>query len=169
MFFKLKRPILFPVTYQCNLNCFYCSEKDKRNIVIDIDKSLDLISKNDNDWVYITGGEPLLIPNLKDVCKRLKDMGKKVGLTTNGTINDFSYIDYVDRVGVSIDGDEYITDKFRGQGTYSKALKYLEELTKYSIETVIMATTNERNEFQERYLEELGEKLGITYLQVTLC
>lgn len=163
------KPILFPITYQCNLNCSYCSEKEKRDKVVDIEKGIELIEKNDNDWVYITGGEPLTVKNIVDVVRRLKKAGKKVGLTTNGTIHKFEVLKYLDRIGVSIDGDEEFTGKNRGKGTYKKAVKFLKEATKYPIETVIMATFMERNLEQENYLEKLGDDLGVTYFQITLC
>lgn len=165
----MNKPILFPITYQCNLNCIYCSEKNKRNINIDILKSIELIKHNNNEWVYITGGEPLLIDNITEICKELKSTGKKVGLTTNGTLHNFNVLNEIDRIGISIDGDEQFTDNNRGIGTYQKALTYLKKASLYPIETVIMSTMIERNKIQENFLENLGNNLNITYLQVTLC
>jgi MoaA/NifB/PqqE/SkfB family radical SAM enzyme len=163
----MTRPVLFPITYQCNLDCVYCSEKHKKGLNIDIEKSIETILKKDNDWVFITGGEPLLVPNIVDICKRLKAARKKVGLTTNGTIHRFEVLNHIDRIGVSLDGDEDRTDRNRGKGTFSKAIAFLEEAVK--IETVIMATTEKRLPEQEKFLEDLGERLGVKYLQVTLC
>ena len=59
--------LIFPITYQCNLNCFYCSEKNKKHITVNIEKGIELISKNINEWIYITGGEPLLVSNIVDM------------------------------------------------------------------------------------------------------
>lgn len=160
-------PILFPVTYQCNLDCVYCNEKGKE--LVDIEKGTELISKSKEEWVYITGGEPLLVPNIELVCDRLRKAGKKVGLTTNGTIHNFNIFSHVDRVGISLDGDEETTDKNRGIGTYKKAVIFLTEAVKHHIETVIMATVIERDMVQEKYLEDLGDKFGVTYFQETVC
>ena len=161
--------LIFPITYQCNLNCFYCSEKNKKHITVNIEKGIELISKNINEWIYITGGEPLLVSNIVDICRRLKLVGKKIGLTTNATIHNFDILNEVDRIGISIDGDEITTDRNRGNGTYKRAVEFLNIAVTYPIETVIMATMKERNELQEKYLENLGEKLNANYLQVTLC
>jgi MoaA/NifB/PqqE/SkfB family radical SAM enzyme len=162
-------PILFPITYQCNLDCTYCSEKSKRKDIVDVEKGIELITKRNNDWVFITGGEPLTVPNIVEICQKLKKSGKKVGLTTNGTIHKFEILNVIDRIGVSIDGDEEFTDKNRGKGTYKKALNFLKEASKYSCEKVIMTTVLERDEKQEKHLEELCDKYKVDYFQITLC
>ena len=161
-------PIIFPITYNCNLNCSYCSEK--RTEAVDIEKGLILILASKEEWVYITGGEPLLVPELQSVCMRLREKGKKIGLCTNGTIHDFHILDYIDRIGVSIDGNETLTDGNRGKGTYKKAVEFLETAVTYpNLETVIMCTVLERNIMQEAHLEALGKRLGVTYFQETMC
>jgi MoaA/NifB/PqqE/SkfB family radical SAM enzyme len=164
---RAKNPILFPITFQCNLDCVYCHEKRKKSKIVDTEKAVELICNGDNDWVYITGGEPLLVPNIIDICKRLKSAGKMIGLTTNGTQHKFEILNEIDRIGVSLDGDEKYTNENRGEGTYQKAVQFLTEAVKYPIETVIMATFDEPNEKQQKHLEDLGNKLGVTYLQET--
>lgn len=165
----LHRPVLFPVTYACNLDCVYCSEKSKKGATVDIQAGIDCIVKSNYDLIYITGGEPLLVPNIVDICKELKEAGKKVGLATNGTIHQFEVLNFLDRIGVSLDGDEDRTDSNRGTGVFREAVEFLRVAVKYPVETVIMATMDRRIEEQELFLERLGDQLGVDYLQVTLC
>jgi MoaA/NifB/PqqE/SkfB family radical SAM enzyme len=166
---------LFYVTYQCNLDCVYCTfakdnlDSNLKTASLDVSEGVKAIIKGGYDWVFITGGEPLLVSNIVDICKAFKNAGLKVGLTTNGTIEYYKVLEVIDRLGVSIDGDEAYTDKARGKGTYQKAVKYLTEATKYPVEIVIMATMPDHNDAQVKHLSELGEQLGIEHLQVTLC
>ena len=68
--------------------------------------------------LILSGGEPLLRPDIFDISRRAKDMGFYVGLSTNGTLIDESNIDRIaavgyDYVGISIDGLKATHDRFR--------------------------------------------------------
>ena len=92
----------------CNLRCPFCHNAD---LVLtagegDIDESevLGYLKKRVGilDGVCITGGEPLLQKDLEDFIKKIKDLGYKVKLDTNGTFPDklshllsLSLLDYV--------------------------------------------------------------------------
>ncbi|MDO8640892.1 MAG: radical SAM protein [Nitrosarchaeum sp.] len=155
-------PILFPITYKCNLSCSYCTVRNSRKEP-NIRECLQKIAKSNNDWVFVTGGEPLLLDNIIDVCLKLKIMGKKIGLTTNGTIFDkFDIIKNIDRIGVSIDGSKELTDRYRGKGTFDKAMFFLLQCVG-KVETVIMATVKEKNED----IIKIAKDINVDYLQVT--
>ncbi len=76
----------------CNLRCPFCHNA---SLVTDIDGEteikasyiLDFLSKRHGllDGVAITGGEPLLQPDIEDFIKSIKGMGFAVKLDTNGT------------------------------------------------------------------------------------
>lgn len=123
--------ILFPVTWQCNLTCKFCCSRN-RNADINIKDCLNLIrsKKNEVEWVYITGGEPFLLgSNLINICEQLQSDGFKVGVTTNGTIDPLDIFDHIDRLGVSIDGDENYHDAYRGKGVFKKAVTLIKKLS----------------------------------------
>ena len=68
--------------------------------------------------LILSGGEPLLRPDIFDISRRAKDMGFYVGLSSNGTLIDADNIDAIadvgyDYVGVSIDGNQKTHDQFR--------------------------------------------------------
>lgn len=68
--------------------------------------------------LILSGGEPLLHPDIFNISETAKDMGFYVGLSTNGTrinernINAIAKINY-DYVGISIDGMRETHDHFR--------------------------------------------------------
>jgi pyruvate formate lyase activating enzyme len=76
-------------TKGCNMNCPYCHNKDLCTVQDMVDNN-DIISHlvkrlGTIQGVVISGGEPTIQPRLKDNCKKIKSMGFKVKLDTNGT------------------------------------------------------------------------------------
>ena len=68
--------------------------------------------------LILSGGEPLLRPDIYRIGRYAKDNGFYTGLSTNGTLIDESHIDPLletgfDYVGISIDGIGETHDKFR--------------------------------------------------------
>ena len=76
-------------TKGCNMNCPYCHNKDLCSITnkVDNDEIISHLTKRVGkiQGVVISGGEPTLQPRLKYNCKKIKSMGFKVKLDTNGT------------------------------------------------------------------------------------
>lgn len=159
--------VLFPITYQCNLNCAFCCTKGLRGVSIDIDKSIQTTKANKDkiDWVYVTGGEPFLVDSLFEVCQDLRDYGFKVGVTTNGTIYRPEIANYVDRVGISLDGPKEYHDRYRGEGTFDKAVS-LFHAVKGKCETVIMSVAFKDNLEELKKLKLVVESLDSTYWQI---
>lgn len=78
-------------TYGCNLRCPFCHNAllvtEESYGGIDTDEVLSFLSKRKGmlEGVCVTGGEPLLQPDIEDFLKAIKDMGFSVKLDTNGT------------------------------------------------------------------------------------
>jgi MoaA/NifB/PqqE/SkfB family radical SAM enzyme len=157
--------ILFPITYECNLSCKFCIAKNSK--IIDIEASVEALNfkKGEVEWVYITGGEPFLIQDLAVVCDRIKAMGFKVGVTTNGTIFRPEIADHVDRFGISFDGDKEYHDAYRGEGVFDKAVE-LFHAVKGKCETVIMSVAFKENQEALKRLEPIIEQMDPTYWQI---
>ncbi|MBQ9997703.1 MAG: anaerobic ribonucleoside-triphosphate reductase activating protein [Clostridia bacterium] len=95
-------------THGCNFRCPFCHnsslvggparEEISENEVVDFLKS----RKNILDGVVVSGGEPLLHPDIAEFLKKVKELGYKVKIDTNGTkpemlkklVND-GLVDYV--------------------------------------------------------------------------
>lgn len=77
-------------TAGCNMNCWYCHNHNLINEQkgeIDEQYVLDFLVERKNflDGVVVTGGEPTLQPDLENFITKIKQMGLKVKLDTNGT------------------------------------------------------------------------------------
>ena len=74
----------------CNFRCPFCHNSSLAladGNELDIDDIFSFLEKRKGvlDGVCISGGEPTLHPDLEDFVKKIKDMGYKVKLDTNGT------------------------------------------------------------------------------------
>lgn len=158
--------ILFPVTYKCNLSCKFCCAKSTAEV--DTDRCLDTIKDKAKEvpWVYVTGGEPFILGDkLFDIVDKLKGYGFKTGVTTNGTFFVPEIAEHIDRLGVSLDGDEEYHDAYRGAGVFKSAVKLL-EATKGKCETVVMSVVFKGNEEALKKLKPVVEKIDPTYWQL---
>ena len=78
-------------TYGCNLRCPFCHNAllvtEESEGGIDAEEVLSFLSKRKGmlEGVCVTGGEPLLQPDIEDFLKAIKGMGFMVKLDTNGT------------------------------------------------------------------------------------
>ena len=77
-------------TCGCNMNCWYCHNQNllkPHEKGFDIEEIMEYLRSRKGflDGVVISGGEPTLHPDLKDLIIRLRDEGFKIKLDTNGT------------------------------------------------------------------------------------
>ena len=78
----------------CNLRCPFCHNAGLVRTPLAeancADEVLDYLQKRRGilDGVCITGGEPLLQPDLADFLRKIKDMGYAIKLDTNGSLPD---------------------------------------------------------------------------------
>lgn len=78
-------------TFGCNLNCWFCHNRQiiEGEEIENFDESeiLDFLKTRVGilDAVVVSGGEPTLCQGLEDFIRRVKAMGFKVKLDTNGT------------------------------------------------------------------------------------
>src|SRR5210317_995755 len=116
--------VIWNLIRRCNLTCKHCY-----SISADIDFKGELNTEEvftvmDDlkgfgvPVLILSGGEPLLRPDIFSISQRAKDMGFYVGLSTNGTLIDQHNIDAIagigyDYVGISIDGTQKTHDEFR--------------------------------------------------------
>ena len=79
--------------YGCNLRCPYCHNASLVSLPPESfseDEVLSYLKKRSGilDGVCISGGEPLLQPDIGDFIGKIRDMGYKIKLDTNGTKPD---------------------------------------------------------------------------------
>ncbi len=117
--------------------------------------------------LILSGGEPLLRPDIFEISRRAKQMGFYVGLSTNGVLisepvmEDLTDTGY-DYVGISLDGIGEIHDRFRGmEGAYEKSLNALRLCRDHGIKAGLRFTMTEDNAHQFEDMLKLADDEGI--------
>ncbi len=116
--------VIWNLIRRCNLTCKHCysisADKDFPGELTteEIFTVMDDLKRFRVPVLILSGGEPLLRPDIFDIAKRAKGMGFYVGLSSNGTLIDQNNIDRIaecdfNYVGVSLDGLRETHDKFR--------------------------------------------------------
>jgi MoaA/NifB/PqqE/SkfB family radical SAM enzyme len=113
-FTLLPRLAVYYVTMQCNLNCVYCEDfGSRRNHLVtptptveDARRILKVI-RSGVDRLWLTGGEPLMVPHLADLLAYARNDLKfrEISLITNGTLlsQNIKVLPHLDRLIISLD------------------------------------------------------------------
>ena len=129
--------VIWNLIRRCNLTCKHCyATAADRDFPGELDtQQVYEVMDNLHDFgvpvLILSGGEPLMRPDIFDISRRAKDRGFYVGLSSNGTLIDRNNIDDIvsigyDYVGISIDGMRETHDNFRRkQGSFEQALNGL--------------------------------------------
>ena len=83
-------PSVFIRTAGCNLRCVWCDTPytswQPAGAAWSIRTILAEIQKHPTEFVVVTGGEPLLAPEIEALCRELKESGRHITIETAGTI-----------------------------------------------------------------------------------
>ncbi len=133
---RARRPIVvWNITRTCNLRCVHCyadshAEKYAGELTWEqICNVIDDLAAYKVNALLLSGGEPLLHPQLPQILERATEKGLKVTISTNGTriTPEFARLFKklgVAYVGISLDGIGAVHDKFRGvQGAFDGAIR----------------------------------------------
>ena len=88
---------------RCNLACTYCNEFDDFSKPVPIEemyRRVDKLGALGTSVVTISGGEPLMHPELDDVIRRIRANGMVAGLITNGYLLVAERIQRLNRAGL---------------------------------------------------------------------
>src|SRR5512141_650492 len=108
------RLTVYYVTMQCNLNCTYCEDFGSRrnhqvtqNPTLENAKRILKIIRSGVDRLWLTGGEPLMHPQLLDLLMYARNDLKfrQISLITNGTLlsRNLNILPMLDRLIISLD------------------------------------------------------------------
>jgi MoaA/NifB/PqqE/SkfB family radical SAM enzyme len=113
---------------RCNLACTYCNEYDDFSKPVPRDemfRRIDRLGAMGTAIVTISGGEPLLHPELDDVIGRIRHNGIMAGMITNGYLLTADRIQKLNRAGL-----EYLQisiDNAKPDEVSKKSLKVLDQ------------------------------------------
>jgi len=175
--------IQWHITNLCNLHCEHCYQDDfsKKN---DLDWSgLKKVSDNllttMKEWdktvcIHLTGGEPLLKPELVPLVSYLDRQlaVEELGIITNGLLVDddmvrkLSDFPKLKKIKISMDGaNAEMNDSIRSKGVFQRVMQNLPLIKKEKkFEIIFMLTVMKKNFKNLPFLLKLSQELGINGL-----
>ncbi len=149
--------VIWNLTRRCNLTCKHCYSVSTNSPFLgelnteEIYSVMDDLKKFRVQVLVLSGGEPLLRPDIFNIAKHAKAMGFYVGLSSNGTLIDEHNIDRIaecdfNYIGISLDGIGATHDRFRQhKGAFDASLKGIRLCRSLGLKTGVRYTMTEDN------------------------
>lgn len=167
------RLIAWEVTRACNLSCRHCRAEAITEALPDqlsLAEAVDLVGefkKTGNPIIILTGGEPLLRPDIFELIAEIKRHGLKCVMAPNGTLINAGLAQKIQKSGVercsiSLDASTAKAhDSFRGvEGAFAQALQGIQHLKNAGMEFQINTTVTKENLGSFKKIFQLAEELG---------
>ena len=166
--------VIWNLVRRCNLLCKHCY-----SISGDVDfpgelttaevfRVLDDLKAARVPAIILSGGEPLLRPDIYAIADRAKALGFSVSLSSNGALIDDAHADRIasagfDYVGVSLDGIGAVHDRFRGRpGSFDASIAGIRRLGARGIKVGLRFTMTTDNQESFPPLLDLMRAEGAT-------
>ncbi|HEY3432149.1 MAG TPA: heme d1 biosynthesis radical SAM protein NirJ [Rhodocyclaceae bacterium] len=165
--------VIWNLIRRCNLTCRHCysisADTDfKGELSTDeVFKVMDDLKAFKVPVLILSGGEPLLRPDIFDIARRSKAMGFYTALSSNGTLIDERNIDAIadigfDYVGISLDGIKGTHDRFRRkEGAFVASLAGMRLCRDRGLKVGVRYTMTEENAHDLDPLLQLVRDEGI--------
>jgi len=167
------RLVYWEITKRCNLRCAHCravpqecASPDELTLA-DGFRLIDALRECGRMVLVLTGGEPLLRPDVFDLAAYGAWRGLTMALATNGTlitpqvawqIRDAGF----QRTSISLDGpDAYTHDRFRRvPGAFDRAIEGLRHLKELGLSVQVNTTVTAHDRERLGEIHEMVRKLG---------
>lgn len=165
--------VIWNLVRRCNLACRHCysisADRDFPGELstAEVYRVMDDLRAFGVPVLILSGGEPLLRPDIFVIARRAKELGFYVGLSSNGTLIDERTVGAVqavgfDYVGISLDGMGETHDRFRRMaGAFNRSLAALRLCRDRGMKVGIRFTLTQENAADLPALLRLMEEEGI--------
>ena len=161
----------------CNMNCDMCyvrlspSEMEAQGKLRSLDEWLEIAEEMRDAgtlFLLLTGGEPLLYSEFKQLYLDLKDMGFVITINTNGTLIDESWADFFGehkprRINITLYGadDQAYRELCHYPGGFDKVMYAVKLLKEREVDVKLSSSLTRANQNDMARIIDLGEELGI--------
>jgi radical SAM protein with 4Fe4S-binding SPASM domain len=172
--------IQWHLTENCNLSCRHCYQGERSTdemplseIKRTIAEAADMVTAWSDEYgldfsrsMTITGGEPLLRPDIFVILDEVRKQGFDCTLLTNGTLISLDVAARLASMGlagvqVSIEGPEEVHDSIRGRGSFAASASGIEYLVDGGVTVTINATISSLNASSMRHIIAFGSHIGV--------
>jgi heme b synthase len=168
--------IAWEITRRCNLNCVHCRSSSGLEAkghpdftLVEARRVLDDIASYAKPVVVLSGGEPLLRPDVFEIAQYGTDLGLRMCLATNGTLVTQEICTKIKAAGIkmvslSLDGaSAEVHDNFRNQpGAFAGTLNAAKLFKENGISFLINSSFTKRNQDEIPKIYRLAKELGAT-------
>lgn len=161
------------VTARCNLDCAFCPTHSREATSAGPVDLVDALANLGADALGLTGGEPLLHPQLEATIARAVTRGIFVHLNTNATLIDAARAAAlletgIGSINVSLDGgSKRVHDAERGEGAFDRAAEGVANLLAARRQLGaatglrLVMTLGDRNASSVEDFLDLGQRMGV--------
>lgn len=162
------------VTYRCNARCSMCSRykapsKPEEEISVETIRKLP-----DMYFTNITGGEPFIRTDLKEIVYELYKKSERIVISTNGFFTD-RIVDLAKEfpqigIRISIEGLETVNNEIRGlENGFQRGYQTLKQLVKMGMSDVGFGmTVQDRNASDLLPLYQLSDEMNMEFATASL-
>jgi len=165
------------VTYRCNLRCRHCYVDDDLKVgkrpelaAQEWREVLDQLAAAGTLHLLVTGGEPLLRPDLPQILEAAAERGFFVALLTNGTLLSAEWVArlrdlHPHFVGTSLYGATPNTHDMvtRQRGSFGRTIGAVRSLLDAGLTVVVQATMMAGNVGEVATMRSLAEEMGAIF------
>lgn len=176
------RLVFWETTAGCNLRCIHCRRIEVADQLTPQDLTtaeaftmIDQLAAVGSPVFVLSGGEPLMRPDIFEIARYATDAGLPVALATNGTLIDEAMAarikeSGVKRVSISFDGADAPThDAFRAlEGSFEAAVRGFRALRNVGLPVQINTTVAKHNQNQLEGVLQLAKQLDAVALHLFL-
>ena len=160
----------------CNLNCKMCyvrlskAEMEARGRLRTWEEWLDVahqMKKSGVLFLLLTGGEPLMYPNFRELFVALKKLGMVLTINTNGTLLDEDWADFFAqhkprRINITIYGssEEMYRELCQAPQGFEKAVNAVRLLKERGVDVKISGSATKANEAALENIVRLGHSMN---------
>ena len=149
--------VIWNLIRRCNLTCQHCyASAANKDFAGELDTAevfrvMDDLYDSGVRVLILSGGEPLMRPDIFEIAARAKAKGMYTGLSSNGTLIDEHNVGHIasvgfDYIGVSLDGIGATHDAFRGlPGSFEQSMRGIRLCHAHGMKVGVRFTMTEEN------------------------
>ena len=149
--------VIWEITLKCNLKCLHCGSSGGKARINELStkESLKLckdLAELGFKGIALVGGEPFLRKDWYVLAKKIKDLGMKLSIVSNGFVDGKKIVPELtkleaDSVQISLDGaSSQLHDSIRGvNGSFKKAVEFLRLSKNAGLSTGAITTISKMN------------------------
>ena len=167
-----KHPVLVHIIpmRRCNLDCGYCNEFDDVSKPVPLEamkRRLDSLAAMGTSVITISGGEPLMHPDLDEIIRHIRNRGMIAGLITNGFFLNKERIERLNDAGLEhlqISIDNAVPDEVSKKSlkTLDGRLEMLSEWAEFQVNINSVLGSGVKNSEDALTIAHRALELGFT-------